>query len=119
MSLLRPTSLLNIAQRFNAGSRGTSIEQVPIGTKGRFCRPDRDSVWIWLRYPALKRWAILISFPSGFCIAAQNFHEIAPPVDYSFIPTWLIFGASFIWLSLIGFVIWFLKRKGKPALPPK
>ncbi len=51
--------------------------------------------------------------------AAQDFHEIAPPVVYSFIPTWLIFVASFIGLSLIGFVIWFLKRKGKPAVPPK
>ena len=52
-------------------------------------------------------------------LAAENFHEIAPPVDYSFVPTWLIFVASFIGLSLIGFVIWFLKRKGKPAVPPK
>ena len=52
-------------------------------------------------------------------LAAQDFHEIAPPVDYSFIPTWLIFVGSFVVFSLIGLVIWLLKRRKKPALPPK
>lgn len=52
-------------------------------------------------------------------LAAQDFHEIAPPVDYSFVPTWLIFVASFVVISLIGLVVWFLTRKRKPALPPK
>ena len=68
---------------------------------------------------ALKRWAI-ISFPTASAVAAQqNFHEIAPPVDYSFIPTWAIFLASFVGLSLIGLIVWWLKRKPKPGLPPK
>jgi hypothetical protein len=52
-------------------------------------------------------------------LAAQDFHEIAPPMDYSFIPTWLIFVGSFVILSLIGLVVWFFKRKKPPALPPK
>jgi uncharacterized protein DUF4381 len=52
-------------------------------------------------------------------LAAENFHEIAPPVDYSFIPAWAVFLASFIGLSLIGLIIWWIKRKPKPALPPK
>src|SRR3989440_11981063 len=52
-------------------------------------------------------------------LAQQQFHEIAPPVDYSFIPTWAIFLATFIGLCLIGSIIWLLKRKPKPALPPK
>src|SRR5205814_1529934 len=34
--------------------------------------------------------------------AQQNFHEIAPPVGYSFVPTWAIFLASFIGLCSIG-----------------
>jgi hypothetical protein len=51
--------------------------------------------------------------------AQQPFHEIAPPVDYSFVPTWLIFLASFIGLSLIGLTVWWLTRKHKPAEPPK
>ena len=52
-------------------------------------------------------------------LAAENFHEIAPPVDYSFIPAWAVFLASFVGLSVIGLIIWWLKRKPKPALPPK
>ena len=56
---------------------------------------------------------------SPVLLAAENFHEIAPPVDYSFIPTWAIFLASFVVLSLIGLIVWWLKRKPKPALPPR
>jgi len=52
-------------------------------------------------------------------LAQQNFHEIAPPIDYSFMPTWAIFLASFVGFSLIGLIVWLLKRKPKPALPPK
>ncbi len=52
-------------------------------------------------------------------IAAQNFHEIAPPVDYSFVPAWLIFAASFVGLSLIGLIVWWLKRRPKVLAPPK
>ena len=51
--------------------------------------------------------------------AAQDFHEIAPPVDYSFVPTWAIFLASFLGLCLIGLLVWLFKRRKKPALPPK
>ena len=50
---------------------------------------------------------------------AQNFHEIAPPIDYSFVPTWLIFVGSFVLLSLVGLIVWWLRRKPRPALPPK
>ena len=52
-------------------------------------------------------------------LAAENFHEIAPPVDYSFVPAWAVFLASFVGLSLIGLIIWWFKRKPRPALPPK
>jgi len=51
-------------------------------------------------------------------LVEQNFHEIAPPVDYSFVPTWAIFVGSFVALSLVGLIAWWLKRR-KPALPPK
>jgi hypothetical protein len=51
-------------------------------------------------------------------LAQQNFHEIAPPVDYAFVPAWAIFLASFVGLSLIGLIVWLLKRR-KPPLPPK
>lgn len=52
-------------------------------------------------------------------VAQQNFHEIAPPVDYSFVPTWAIFLGSFIGLCLVGLIIWFIKHRRRPAIPPK
>jgi hypothetical protein len=52
-------------------------------------------------------------------LAEQNFHEIAPPVNYSFVPAWAIFLASFIALSIVGLIVWFLARRKKPASPPK
>jgi len=52
-------------------------------------------------------------------LAQQQFHEIAPPVDYSFVPTWAIFLATFVGLCLIGLIVWLFKRRKKPALPPK
>jgi len=60
-----------------------------------------------------------ILLPVRLGLAQQNFHEIAPPVDYSFVPTWAIFLASFVGLCLIGLMVWLLKRRRKPALPPK
>jgi hypothetical protein len=41
---------------------------------------------------------------------AQEFHDIAPPVDYSLIPTWVVFTAAFVALSLIGLVAWLVVR---------
>jgi len=53
-------------------------------------------------------------------LLAEEFHDIAPPVDYSLIPTWLIFVASFVALSLIGGLIWwFIQRRRKRAVPPQ
>jgi len=52
-------------------------------------------------------------------LAQQQFHEIAPPVDYSFVPTWAIFLASFIGLCLVGLIVWFFTRRQKPEQPPK
>ena len=33
-------------------------------------------------------------------LLTQNFHDIAPPVDYSLIPTWLVFVVTFVVLAL-------------------
>ena len=52
-------------------------------------------------------------------LAQQQFHEIAPPVDYSFVPTWAIFLATFVGLCLVGSIVWFFTRKQTPAAPPK
>src|SRR6516225_5143433 len=50
---------------------------------------------------------------------AEEFHDIAPPVDYSLIPTWLVFVIVFVSLSLLGLVVWLLAKRRRPAAPPK
>ncbi len=52
-------------------------------------------------------------------LAAEELHDIAPPVDYSLVPTWLVFVATFIALVLIGLVVWLILRKRKEIAPTK
>jgi hypothetical protein len=52
-------------------------------------------------------------------IAAEEFHDIAPPVDYSLISPWLIFFAVFMALAIIGLIAWFVARAlRRRAVPP-
>jgi len=41
---------------------------------------------------------------------AEEFHDIAPPVDYSLIPPWLIFLGVFVSLTIIGLIAWLVAR---------
>ena len=50
-------------------------------------------------------------------ILAEEFHDIAPPVDYSLIPPWLVFVIAFVVLSLLGLVVWWFMRRQKPESP--
>jgi Domain of unknown function (DUF4381) len=50
---------------------------------------------------------------------AEEFHDIAPAVDYSLIPPWLVFVIVFVALSLLGLVVWFFAKRHKTPLPPK
>ena len=55
-------------------------------------------------------------------LLAQEFHDIAPPVDYSLIPTWLVFAGAFVALTIVGLFVWaFLrwKRRPKPEQSPR
>ncbi len=53
-------------------------------------------------------------------LLTEELHDIAPPVDYSLIPTWVVFVTTFIGLSLLGGIIWWwLARKGKRSVPPQ
>jgi hypothetical protein len=49
---------------------------------------------------------------------AEEFHDIAPPVDYSLIPPWAIFIASFFALSIIGLIVWLILRSRNRQIPP-
>jgi hypothetical protein len=52
-------------------------------------------------------------------LAAEEFHDIVPPVDYSLVSPWLIFVIALVTLSLLGFVIWWFVQRRKQPLPPK
>jgi hypothetical protein len=50
---------------------------------------------------------------------AQEFHDIAPPVNYSLIPAWAVFVAAFVGLTILGLIIRVIVRRRKPGPPPK
>ncbi len=51
-------------------------------------------------------------------LAAEEFHDIAPPVDYSLIPPWVIFAGTFLALTIVGLVIWLIaKQRPRPQSP--
>jgi hypothetical protein len=52
-------------------------------------------------------------------LAVEEFHDIAPPVDYSLVPTWVIFAGSFLALTAVGLLIWFFLRKRARMSPPQ
>ena len=59
------------------------------------------------------------SITPGLLVLAEEFHDIAPPVEYSLIPPWLVFVIAFVVLSLLGLVVWWFAQRRKPELPPK
>ena len=50
-------------------------------------------------------------------LLAEEFHDIAPPVDYSLIPPWLIFLGVFVSLTVIGLLVWFVARALRRPAP--
>ena len=48
---------------------------------------------------------------------AEELHDIAPPVDYSLVPLWLIFVGVLLALALAGFIIWLLVNRRKEPGP--
>src|SRR5438874_5662089 len=51
-------------------------------------------------------------------LLAEEFHDIAPPVDYSLISPWLIFVGVFVLLTVIGLIVWFLTKSLRRPTPP-
>ncbi len=43
-------------------------------------------------------------------LAQETFHDIAPPVDYSLIPPWVIFLGSVLVLALLGLLVWYGRK---------
>ena len=57
-----------------------------------------------------------------FILAAEELHDIAPPVDYSLLPPWVIFCGVFVALVLCGLAGWWIRRgwqRPKPQPSPR
>jgi uncharacterized protein DUF4381 len=57
-----------------------------------------------------------------FHFATADIHEIAPPVDYSLVPPWVIYTAVVLGLALLGLIGWWIRkraRRPKPMLSPR
>ena len=46
----------------------------------------------------------------NFLLATADIHEIAPPVDYSLVPPWVIWGAVILGLVVVGIVAWWIRK---------
>ncbi len=66
-----------------------------------------------------KKTILHYSITPALFVLAEEFHDIAPPVDYSLIPPWLVFVIAFVVLSLLGLGVWWFAQRRKPELPPK
>jgi Domain of unknown function (DUF4381) len=64
-----------------------------------------------------KKTTLHYSIAPASLVLADEFHDIAPPVDYSLLPPWLVFVIAFVVLSLLGLVVWWFVRRRKPELP--
>jgi hypothetical protein len=49
-------------------------------------------------------------------LAAADIHEIAPPVDYSLVPPWVVYASSALGLVILGLLGWWIRKR---ALRPK
>ena len=54
--------------------------------------------------------------------AAEELHDIAPPVEYSLLPAWVVFCGAFVALTLCGLAGWWIRRRlqrPKPQPSPR
>ena len=49
-------------------------------------------------------------------VAVSDIHEIAPPVDYSLVPPWVIYASVGLGLAVLGLIAWWIRKR---ALRPK
>jgi hypothetical protein len=50
-------------------------------------------------------------------IAAEELHDIAPPIDYSLLPPWVIFCGALIAFALLGLTGWWIWRRWQRPKP--
>lgn len=62
----------------------------------------------------------MMSILSIVILAAEGLpHDVAPPVNYSLVPTWVVFAATFLGLTILGLLGWWIARRQKSTLPPQ
>jgi hypothetical protein len=52
-----------------------------------------------------------------FFFAVADIHEIAPPVDYSLVPPWVIFCGSFLAFVVLGLIGWWIRKRSRRPKP--
>ena len=55
-------------------------------------------------------------------LAAEEFHDITPAVDYSLIPSWIIFSGILVAVALLGLIgwrVWRWRQRPKPPQSPR
>ena len=52
----------------------------------------------------------------NWLVAVSDIHEIAPPVDYSLLPPWLMYSGIALGLAVLGLTAWWIRKR---ALRPK
>jgi hypothetical protein len=50
-------------------------------------------------------------------LATADIHEIAPPVDYSLVPPWVIYTAVALGLVILGLVGWWIRKRAQRPKP--
>ncbi len=58
----------------------------------------------------------------NFFVAVADIHEIAPPVDYSLVPPWVVYAGSAVGLAIAVLIGWWIRkraRRPKPVRSPR
>jgi hypothetical protein len=50
-------------------------------------------------------------------LATADIHEIAPPVDYSLVPPWVIYTAIALGLAILSLVGWWIRKRARRPKP--
>lgn len=54
--------------------------------------------------------------------AVADIHEIAPPVDYSLVPPWVVFACVLLGVAIVALIAWWIwkrARRPKPEISPR
>jgi hypothetical protein len=52
-------------------------------------------------------------------LAVSEVHDIAPPVDYSLVPPWVIYGSILLGLALLGLLAWWIRQRSRRPKPQR